>query len=106
MMDDAQRKEYLIEQLRMCQSTIEKTVFNTKVASKARIEPETLAVFNESIKSQEETFAQLNIIIKGLIANPYPDLDMLAVNIDKMVETTLFQEQETVTFVKKLFNQG
>jgi len=102
---DEERKYMLVDQLKMCQDTIQKTIFNTRVASKAKIEPETLAVFDESIKSQEETFSQLNEIIKGLIANPNPDLDMLAINIDKMVETTLFQQKETVEFCKKLFNQ-
>ena len=106
MMDDAAaHKEHLIELLKMCQSTIEKTIFNTRVASKAKIEPETAKIFSESIQSQEETFSQLTEIIKGLIANPYPDLDMLQENIEKMVETVKFQENETIQFCRKLFNQ-
>ena len=100
-----ERKDALIDQLRHCQKTIEQTVFNTKVASKAKVSNEVLEVFKESLRTQTDTFEKLNQIIKGLQENPDPDLDLLTKHIGQMVQTTNFQERETREFCKTLFNQ-
>ena len=98
-------KFQLIDQLRFCQTTIEDTLFNTRVAAKAKIEDETREAFMESITTQEETLIKLEDIIKGLQENQTPDLELLSINISKMVNTVLLQQTEMRGFVKLIFNQ-